>query len=55
MAISVISHPRIDDGIKDIDEEIEDYGEYRDHHDRTHDERVVAVERCIDEIAAATC
>ena len=49
---SVIAHPRVDDGVEDVDDQVEDDGEDGDHHDRAHHQRVVAVERGIDEIAA---
>src|SRR6187549_3177105 len=49
---SVIAHPGINDGVEQVDDKVEQDGEYRDDHDSAHDQRVVAVKRCIDEIAA---
>jgi hypothetical protein len=51
-AASVIAHPRIDDRIEQIDDQIEDDREHGDHHHRAHHQRIIAVEGGIDEIAA---
>ena len=48
--MSIIAHPRINDGIEEIDDEVEDDGEDCDDHDRAHHQCVVAVEGGIDEI-----
>src|SRR5690348_9275868 len=49
--ISVIAHPRIDDGIEDVDDEIEENGEDRDQDHRAHHQSVVAIERSFDKVA----
>src|SRR5438067_1234465 len=52
MTVSVIPDPRVDEGIENIDDQIEHDGKHGDHHHGTHDERVVAVERRFDEVSA---
>ena len=43
-AASVIAHPRIDNRVEQVDDQVEGDDEDRDHHDGAHDERVVAVQ-----------
>src|SRR5688572_8705190 len=51
-ATSVIAHPRVDGGVEDVDDEVEQNGEHGDDNHRSHDQRVVPVEGALDEIAA---
>src|SRR5438477_5199997 len=49
---SVIPHPRIDERIKDIDDQVEHDREHGDYYDGAHDERVIAIERRFHEVPA---
>src|SRR5262245_24884307 len=49
-AISVIAHSWIDDGIENVNDEVEYNGEDGDDHHRSHDQRVVPVQGRLDEI-----
>src|ERR1700733_1147472 len=48
---SIKTHPRIDEDVGHIDDEIDHDDRRGDQYDRSHRERVVAIERSFDEIA----
>src|SRR5919106_456436 len=49
---SVIAHPRIEERIEDVDDQIENDNEYGNDDHRSHHQRVIAAKRTLDEIAA---
>src|SRR5262249_5917376 len=48
----VIAHPRIEHGVEEVDDEVEDDYEYRDENHGAHHQRVVAVDGTENEVTA---